>query len=1376
MVKLGYLEPFEIYRTNPPMIMPELAVRKKGMVYFVWAPTIKQEIDYLAHNSSMISFKNLYKYFIPKRWQGTIYGQGNRILKFDEDGEISSLIKVAHSKPNFKNVSEVTSYLPTVTVRPMKGLNVLVEQNYFFEQILNNERDRRIFGNKAADVMKYMIQDIEDHYDLSNPDNLLGKEYKDSCILIPMNLWFTEQELQTPEKVVRKATRNYMGWFLNQLSNVSVLKKFPRIILTYDRLVLILHGSAIPEGEKDPSGMIHDLIINFMKRTKNIKLSTDTDDADVESDQNDKASVSLAVAEQKTKDDAVIDAVMQATKIDPDTVSHDTKEKLKQDIKASARASITKGTSTQSPSDVALDPDVINPDTQINQAELDMIAKARLEGRSVQSQKRNELLKTKYQELKLGTTPLKDLHKEEKKYEIEPIQVKAHTINDRLKDLKSHEFEKSYNDNLAQNDLAAILLHFSHINPPLYLNKDVKVEDASTPMERVIRYDVEFEDEDRKRHRFHFLMPKLYREKYLYLNDQEMNLSHQKFPYPVTKTAPGECQLVTNYNKIFTERYGTNLSPRSTKLKKILGGADCPKCVKVERGDATIPNKAYLTTVEYDDLGTSMIKISVENKSNKTITHLYLITNEAYGIVNIEPPEKVTFKTYDDNGTVHESTKIDSTLIPLGVSKNGTHVDTNYFISGSSNIVYDQNGLPKGELSEFLVSLILEADPKTEELFKEVSAGTKFVYARSKIMAEWIPTILAISAADPNGLTAVLEKAKVKYQFLEKRPNVDKDATGVIPFQDGYLIYDRYPYENSLLLNGLLSIPTKEYSFYQMNDRDTYVELFDALYGRRTLFDAMRNFYYLMVDPITLNVLKRLNMPTDFTTLMIYCVGTLADNTFQIDSNYMNSRIRSNEIINVYLYKELATAWEKWSSGREEKFSIWERAVIQDLLTVQIVDPHSTLNVTLEAENDNLVKLKGPSGMNEDHSYTLEKRAYHPTMQGILALNTTPSGEVGIARHLTLNSNIDDARGFISVGKHDPDDYDGTELLSVGELLQTFGAESADMERVAMAMNQSKHLVPVAHQTPGLVSFDMERVIPYISHDFSFRAKQDGKVVEVKDELMIIQYKDGTYDDIDLSEHPDKNVDGGFFIMNQMVSKYKVGQTFKSGDILAYNPKYITTNDMFGDPCADVGCLARMVVESNGNVYEDSSYCTQAFAERATTKITRQKRVILSRFANIKYMAKIGQVLQPNDPLLTFDDTEDEFSSQLLATIAEEEGDEDEIVGSGAPVVSKTGGVLKDVYIYYTIPLNEMTPSMRKIVEAYDKDAKSRQKTLNKYRGTYDANTKLKPAERIEPDSQGKVKGSSVGDGVIIDFYVEYEDLIAPGDKMSALTKLGHLG
>ncbi|MDE6040589.1 MAG: hypothetical protein K2F99_03330, partial [Muribaculaceae bacterium] len=500
-------------------------------------------------------------------------------------------------------------------------------------------------------------------------------------------------------------------------------------------------------------------------------------------------------------------------------------------------------------------------------------------------------------------------------------------------------------------------------------------------------------------------------------------------------------------------------------------------------------------------------------------------------------------------------------------------------------MVYDETGKDYGEFSDFMVDRLITYESSMEKEFASTSAGTKFVYSRARIMAQDIPLIIVMAASDPNGLLGAMEKAKVKYQFSEKRIQVDKDKYGTIPFSDGYLFYDRYPFENSLLMNGLAAVTTKEYSFYDMGSRETYVDIFDLMCGQRTLADNLSSFYYMMIDPITREVLEHLQMPTDFITLLAYCNGTLADNAFQIDSNYNNSRLRSTEIIMAHLYRHLAVAWSNYRSGRTPDFSIPENCVIKELLTSKIIDPKSKLNINLELENDRNVKLKGPSGMNEDHSFTIEKRAYHATMRGIVGTNSTPSGEVGINRHMVTNAKIDNARGFITVGG---EDFDATELMTPGEMLQPFGLESADIERVCMSISQAKHLVPVMSQCSTPVSYDFERVAPYLSNDFAFTAKKAGKVIAIEEDLMIIKYNDGTTDDIDLSEHPVKNTDGGFFIMNKMDTKLKVGSTFKAGEILAFDKKVVNDLDFFGDPCVNVGTLARVAFEACGNVYEDS--------------------------------------------------------------------------------------------------------------------------------------------------------------------------------------------
>lgn len=1350
MVKLDKLGSFETYRTRPPVIMPETTSnRKKNQAFIVVAPTIEQEMKYLASNQ-VLKFRYLSKYFIDKRWDHTLYGKGRQVIKLNDDGAVNNLL-LANSAGSLKDVKDITSYLPTSKSRPLKDFNVLVEANYATEMILSNEKDHRRMSIKSREWLSE-IERIYGTVSSGTIGNYLGNY---TCtMIIPLELWFTESELSNPMLLFKLTASNPMGHMLRMLSDAKTLSRFGNVVLVYGEFILILNASDVPTEAK--SDYIMDIIIRYFRKftTANNKIAYyDTPD---ETDEDIAANERLKAAEKVTNTELVTDSIMVKSGIDPDSKS---REKVQTVVEKHINPDVNTPTISNDDNNVVVDlKDVVikAPD------DVDVLLTAKTEGKSVASVKRDQVLKEKYKELSIGNIPITNIIEEEHNTEIPPQKIEVHTVNPALKEIKSTKFESTYNASLMTKDMTNILMHFSHVVPVFYLNKDVEVIDVSTPTDRILRYTVQFEDTDRKRHRFSFKMPKIYQDRYLYLNDQKMNIVHQKFPYPVTKVSPDRCQAVSNYKKIFTERYGGNLSPRIARIKKAFTGPNCPRMVSIVPGNCTTLNTMVMTTIEYDELANSIVKMDI-GKSGDSYT-FYFSVSDARSVISMDNfSKKMNF--LPDDGAKY--------LIPLAVhrQRSSGKAATYYAVSGKTNQVYDSNGKQCGELSEFIVSCCENYDKTLADEFATISTGTKFVYSRSKIMGEWVPTVLMLAAADPGGLTAVLQKAKIQYTFLEKRPtDLDKDLVGIIPFSDGYLTFDRYPYEKSLLMNGLSSFPSKEYSFYDMDTYDAYVQIFDGLFNSKAMIDALRNFYYMFVDPITMEVLIKLNMPTNFTDLLLFCNDILADNTYQIDSDYHNSRLRSNEIMLAQLYCELANAWSYYVAGKAEKFSIPEDCIVKYMLTSNIVDPHSQLNLVLEMENDRQVKLKGPSGMNEDHSFTLEKRAFHPSMAGIIGMNSTPSGSVGIDRHLTLNANITDARGFVEVDKPE---YDGSELATPGEMLQPFGVESSDVERLAMALSQSKHVVPVADSCSPPVTYDMERVAPYLSNDFTKIAKKDGYVKSIKDNIMIIEYNDKTIDDIDLSVYPAKNTDGGFYIMNQLQPTVKVGERVKAETLVAIDPKYINQYDMFGDPLCNVGTMGRIAIVTNGGVYEDSCTITDNLAHRMATRITRQKRVILSKYANIKHIVSTGTDIKANDPLLTFDDTRDEFTSGILAAIADEADDSDEMIATNAPVLSKVTGTVKAIDVCYSALPEEMSDSLRSTITKLTKEAQIRKKELEKSVGNiYDANIIIPPVDRLIPDSGGKIRGTKCPDGVIIDFYIEYEDVMAPGDKISYLSAL----
>lgn len=1347
MVRMSDFEPFVYYRPKTIVRMPESTIgnTRKGVLYSILAPSVKSEITYLAENTNL-QFRYVSNYFVEKVLLYKFHGGGQVKVSPNGDGQITELLQNSKFKARFKDINGVTSYKRNLKRSPLKGFNTIYEINHLTEAILTNEKDHRLAYEKFNElflVWDGMLQSAPTAYGLT-PDL-----YPTRVLLIPMDLWISPAEIVSNATYV-KATKNPLGRWIFMLGNdpEAAMKMFAgyTVVLSYGDRYMKISGN-LPANEKPD--FLYKTVRSFLKRSiKAETISTYSEEdfqavnSTPEEEETPEEKEKMTEVRVKSAKALEVDRLITTSQINPEKLTDEKREELERLVQVTIS------------DDPAADGDDVVQASKLTDItdpkDVDIVIQAKMEGKSIENFKRDQMLKEKFKTIEFAGKTLDELTVEDEECKIQDIKPAIHAINPAYKNIRSHNFEKSYNEHLRDYDFANILLHFGSCKPALYLIKDPIIEDISDEMNKMYRVTVEYEDENRGRHKFSFKMPKWYQDKYLFINEQKWNIVHQKVPFPVAKTDQNMCQVSTNYNKIRMHRYGANISSKITKLIKTLGGPNCPSVVKVTKGNNLEVNKHYLTSLEYDELGSNFDQIRFGD------TVIYFGVDDAHLVVGIAP------QCIEDNS-----------VFPIGISNKSK---TKYFLSGMTNKVYSvtqgaTTANEEGEFSDFLVNKISALVPKFKDDFDGTSAGTKFAYTRARIMDEHIPLVLVLCAADPGGLVSVMEKAKINYEFSTQRPSVDKDNQGIIPFSDGYLVFDRYPFENSLLMNGLAVIPTKEFSYYDMASRDTYVEIFDILVNRRNLIDGIENFYYLLIDPISHDILNRIGLPDTFTELMLYANGKLADNSFISDAYYQNSRIRSNEIINAYLYQALASAYASWKIGRSPKFSIPEDAIIKACLESRIVDSHSKLGMILEAENDRQVKLKGPGGMNEERSFTLEKRAYNNSMVGIIGLNTTPSGEVGINRHLTLNANIVDARGFIDIEKSE---YNGTEMMTPGELMNVFGLESADAERVAMTISQSKHAVPVAKASPSLVSYDMERVLPYLSNDFAFKAKKDGKVIAIENDVMIIQYDDGTYDDVDLSEKADKNTDGGFYVMNQLTTDFKVGEKFKADEILARDSKYIGDRDELGDYSANIGTLARVAIVMNGTVYEDAGYMTDKLAHELASKITVHKNVLISKYANIKHMVKKGQAIQANEPMIVFDDTKDQFTSDLLASMADEVEDSDEIVASSAPVVAKTSGTIKDIKIYYTCPLEEMTPSLQKIIKDYNGQVSKRVKTLSKYIDPKDANTIIAPCRQVVPDSAGRVKGVKVGEGseIIIEFYLEYLDIMGVGDKCSNYTAL----
>lgn len=965
------------------------------------------------------------------------------------------------------------------------------------------------------------------------------------------------------------------------------------------------------------------------------------------------------------------------------------------------------------------------------------IRKEKALGRSTASLKRDAELREKQKKIKLHDMKLEDYEDfYSRNIEMPTIDIsdKVTTTNENMKKVKFKNFEKTYNDTLMKKDLADIFTNLNDKTVPVFI-KDIKVEDSSDELNYKDTYTVVLEDSNRVRHNLKFDMPKFIEDKFLYLGGNKKIIVKQLTMKPIVKISPDRVRITSNYNIIMVNRYGTKISSKIERFKKAI--ANSITGVNILHGDSSIVNNNYKTTLEYDELAKSILKIKTSNVE-------ILFSQE----------------------------EIHNRLKDIKLGEDDFCIG---FYSGNKPIImsYKTEKIGQYDLVDFIVAN--GGNSLTTAYDSITSSGKRFVYSRATIMNKNVPLILLLGYCE--GLSTILKKANIEHYFTDKRPSIT-DQQGYIQFEDGYLVYNKYPFENSLLMNALESIPTKSFTYDVFDDKEVYIELFEILYGARNLANAFDSFYEFMIDPITKQVLNDFDYPTDFVSVLLFANSLLVDNSYVKENDMNLYRIRSNEIVNAILHKHIADAYSRYRATANNKnpvkMSIPKDAIIKEISTMSILEEFSTLNPIYESEKLRAITPKGPNGLNVENAYTQDKRSYDNTMVGLMGISTSPDANVGIVRQLTMEPNITGPRGYIDVKNDKLDDIKDVNMFTPAELLTPLGVTKDDSIRTAMASKQSKHIVPVSKSSPVLISNGAEQVIQYsLSKDFVIIAEEDGVVVDVDDEtgLYIVQYKSGKVQAIDTKPKVVKNSASGFYVSNKLNTDLKKGDKVKKNDVMAYEDKFFT-NDTINGNRFNIGTLVKVAIMSSYATYEDSTFITKKMSEEMSCDIVMMKDVVIGKNANVDKMVNIGDSIGVGDILVSFETSyEDDSLNKFLASVGDELQEDIKSLGR-VPIKSKYSGTIEDIKIYSSVDLDDLSPSLRKIVSKYYTKINKKKKILD----TYDKNNSIikagilfnDPTGKIKPTSDGKIKGKEVFDGVLIEFYIKYRDPVGVGDKITS--------
>lgn len=986
--------------------------------------------------------------------------------------------------------------------------------------------------------------------------------------------------------------------------------------------------------------------------------------------------------------------------------------------------------------------------------------------RSPKQIQRINLIKDKYKSIKVNDKEtMSDILEDIDKTRIDNIEFKVPMRDPSFKQANILDFERTYIEKTYEKDIINTLKAFSDDNKEIKLHMvDYQKTDSSDQFNAKETIKVKFEDEDHNTSTVKFDIPKIDKNFRMTVNGTTRLLKKQIMFLPVVKTNPNVVWLTTQYNKMYIERvdYTTN---RSTHVLKelIFNQLKNNDNVLLKLGSAKKHNKDIVSTVEYDELSDKLISLTINpNKNNKI---------------------EFNFHLEDLKKTIREhlpNYKFKDDLLPIGFDYGHNQVISFDLMNFKNREDFDKISVnditdDKKSVSGLIIKYIREANliPELDTIISSIKIPKRKSYSRIMLMSKKTPLILFLGYLW--GLANVIQTAKIPVEITAQPIKGDKRA--VIRFKDAYLYYDYYPLSDALLLNGLNYMDTREINISDMNQQEPYLEWLYDEYQTRNISKGWSDFKELCLDNITLEILKDQGLPTDLLELMLYCNDLLGDNNYEheadgdIEKIY---RIRCHEVIPETIYKCLANQYKTLRKAKDPSkvaLSIPQDAVMAKLFKLTTFNNHDVTNPLNELKQRGVVSFKGSTGINDADAFSEAKRAYGSRFPGIVALSAPDNAQVGITKQLTANPNIISTRGFLKTFKNSEDLKNATtsEMISIEEAAYPFAMDHDDPKRLSYMTGQTTHTIKTIAAEPGIVQTSVDKIIANItSDDWAAKAKNSGKVVEIDDKYhkLYVEYDDGTKDCIDIG-HNYKNNSSYYFDL-QLEPNVKKGEKFEKGKVLAYEKDFF--EKVGNDLIYKQGPIAFLCVNESDNSEEDSSFITEEFSGKLKTSVVMTKGVVLSPNTNLIKCCQIGDHVLAGDPLVLFEDAHDATNAQIIDLLGEISDETRAEMMQKSPR-SEHSGTIVDIKVYWTIPLEDMQPSLQEFVSNYIK--KRKQEAASETKMTGKPSDKLLETEISQPHL-GRVKKYLIPEegGVAIEFFISHEQIMSTGDKTTNLTAL----
>lgn len=818
------------------------------------------------------------------------------------------------------------------------------------------------------------------------------------------------------------------------------------------------------------------------------------------------------------------------------------------------------------------------------------------------------------------------------------------------------EMDKKYNTTLIEKDVAATVLNIQKAGIAVTKYEVETIEDV---LNNYNSYTIRLAPVNGSPSVIRFRLPIIDEDGSYLVNGIKCKLRKQRVDVPIRKVKENKVALTSYFSKLFVTRSSKVVNNYDRWLFNQIN-------IIVQAENSKIKNMSYSSSWD----------------NNYKAPRIYSILAKRINQITID--DKVYYFDYAKRSTIFGEDKVkqleNNGRVVVGLAGSDVIVVTNddefIQIKGTEEIILGN-----------IVDILGIEETKSPIEVAELTVSNKT-----------IPLGVVLSYLIGFNNLIMLSKVSPRKAISAERVKLEDDEFS-LKFLDETYVFSKRDKTASLLFGGFVKYKDfiKRYGLSVFNRKDIYANLLDSAGITLRYIREMDLLKDMWVDPITEGILKEMNEPTDFVGLLMRSAELLLTDWSPDESDIHYQRIRGYERFSGFVYQEMIKSLRQFnvqSAAVNASIQIHPEAIWREIdkdVSKYLVQESNPIHNLKEKET---VTFGGTGGRGAD-TMTKISRAYHKNDLGTISEASPDNKSVGAIAYLTPNPKFNSLRGTIQ--PTELKDIGNSSLLSTSALISPC-SDTDDPKRINFINIQNSAGISAVGYKVSPIRTGYEKVIAHRVGDlFAYTAKQDGKVISVANDHITVEYKNGEKKTIEIGRR--FGVSEGTVLPHQLVTGLKVGDTFATGDAIAFNENYFE-KDFFNPRRINwkLGVIAKTVILESADTLEDSSAISERLARMMTTKVSKIRNIVVKFDQVIKNMVKVGSHVDLTsilciieDPITASSHLFDDESINALKSFA-----------ANTPK-AKYSGVVEKIEVFYNGDKADMSDSLREVANNSDK-------------------------------------------------------------------------